>query len=285
MMRWATKSACATTARCALAALLLLAASGCAKKSVARNTPPPPAPSGARGTAGKTGVPPGRVPTIDDLYGYASWYGYPYHGRKTASGEIFDMNDLTAAHKTLPLGSLVRVTNQDNGREVEVRINDRGPFVEGRVIDLSYAAAKQIQMVGPGIALVRLSVLDKLAQAPVSASAPGQTSPVQTSPVQTSGPALAARPALVQASAVTAPIPAAPSVRYGVQVGAFRQRDNATRLQTEILQRHAPVTVAQSGDLFKVLVGAEPSEAAAQSLAAQLRKERFTGQVVSLPVQ
>jgi rare lipoprotein A len=263
LKRCATTSGCHAATQIVLFGLLAFALSGCAKKNTARNYPPPPSPSRATGK----NVPPGPVPTISDLYGYASWYGYPYHGRKTASGEVYDMNLLTAAHKTLPLGSVVRVTNQDNGREVEVRINDRGPFIEGRIIDLSYAAAKQIQMVGPGLALVKLSVLDTLNRMPP--------------------PAPAAQPQVVLASAVVpmplAPMAAMPIARYGVQVGAFRQKDNATRLQEEISRRHSPVTIAQSGDLYRVLVGAEASEAGAQSLAASLRREHLTGKVVAIP--
>lgn len=94
------------------------------------------------------------------LVGLASWYGREFDGRRTASGERFDMNRLTAAHRTLPFNTRVRVTNLENGRSVEVRINDRGPFVEGRIIDLSYRAARKIGMVKPGLARVRLEVLD-----------------------------------------------------------------------------------------------------------------------------
>jgi len=91
--------------------------------------------------------------------GLASWYGHPYHGRQASSGEIYDMEQLTAAHRTLPFGSIVSVTNLDNGRTVTVRINDRGPFVEGRILDLSRAAARQLGILGPGTALVRLRLL------------------------------------------------------------------------------------------------------------------------------
>jgi rare lipoprotein A len=91
--------------------------------------------------------------------GKASWYGKPYHGRQTASGERYDMYDHTAAHKKLPFGTKVRVTNLTNGRHTTVRINDRGPFVRGRVIDLSYSAAKQIDMVQAGVVPVKLEIL------------------------------------------------------------------------------------------------------------------------------
>src|SRR5262245_46525617 len=93
------------------------------------------------------------------LQGVASWYGYPHHGRLTASGQRFDMHELTAAHRTLPLGTRLRVTNLNNGRSVTVIITDRAPFAKNRLIDLSYAAAWAIGMVGPGIATVRLEIL------------------------------------------------------------------------------------------------------------------------------
>ena len=91
--------------------------------------------------------------------GTASWYGGEFHGRRTASREIYDMNDLTAAHNSLPMGTFVAVTNLNNGRSVVVRINDRGPFTKNRVIDLSYAAARAIDMIGTGTAPVRIEVL------------------------------------------------------------------------------------------------------------------------------
>ena len=91
--------------------------------------------------------------------GIASWYGNPYHGRATASGEIYDMERLTAAHPRLPFGVTTRVENLQNGKTVDVKINDRGPFVRGRIIDLSRAAARQIDLLGPGITRVRIRVI------------------------------------------------------------------------------------------------------------------------------
>ena len=100
--------------------------------------------------------------------GLASWYGVPYHGRRTSSGEVYDMYQVSAAHREIPLGSWVEVTNLTNGRSLTVRINDRGPFVEGRIIDLSYAAASLLGVVGPGVAQVRV----RLAQPPPGAHGP-----------------------------------------------------------------------------------------------------------------
>jgi rare lipoprotein A len=91
--------------------------------------------------------------------GYASWYGVPYHGRTTANGEVYDMYKLTAAHPTLTMGTRIMVTNRETGRSVEVRINDRGPFKRGRILDLSYAAAQRLGGVGPGVIPVRLVVV------------------------------------------------------------------------------------------------------------------------------
>lgn len=88
--------------------------------------------------------------------GLASWYGKPFHGRTTASGERYDMNELTAAHRTLAFGTVVDVKNLENGREVRVRITDRGPFVDGRIIDLSRAAARKIAMIEAGVVRVRI---------------------------------------------------------------------------------------------------------------------------------
>src|SRR5438552_1368095 len=121
------------------AALLSLAA--CGRKTVVR-TPAPPQRAA-------------RIGSTED--GIASWYGIPYNGRMAASGEIFDMTQMTAAHRTLPFNTWVDVMARDNGRSVQVRINDRGPFVGGRIIDLSQAAAREMGMLGPGIARVRLT--------------------------------------------------------------------------------------------------------------------------------
>ncbi len=111
--------------------------------------------------------------------GVASWYGPGFHGKRTANGEVYDQYELTAAHQTLPLGTRVMVTSLTNGRSVEVRINDRGPFIGGRIVDLSYAAASVLRMVGPGTMPVRLEILD----------APMQVASRTTVPVTTTPPA------------------------------------------------------------------------------------------------
>ena len=128
---------------CALGLAVLLLAPACAPRRGAATAPRPPAKS-ERALA----------------RGMASWYGQKFHGRKTASGERFDMHELTAAHPTLPFGTLVEVRNLDNGRSVVVRINDRGPAVAGRIIDVSYAAAVELGMIDSGVAEVALYLVD-----------------------------------------------------------------------------------------------------------------------------
>ncbi len=128
--------------------------------------------------------------------GLASWYGGKFQGRRTASGEVFDTAKLTAAHKSLPFGTLVQVINLENGKTTVVRINDRGPFVTGRIIDLSRAAAAAIGMTGKGVARVRIEVLP-----------PGSVEGAQRT--------------------LSAAI-------YSIQVGAFRTLDNAERLAVEL---------------------------------------------------
>jgi rare lipoprotein A len=162
--------------------------------------------------------------------GIASWYGYPFHGRPAADGEIYNMYDMTAAHKTLPFGTEVRVHNLDNGQAAVVRINDRGPFVEGRIIDLSYAAAKAMGMVGPGIARVLLEILN-----PAVLSEPGIFA--------------------VQVGA------------FRDRANADHLRDRvAERFQPVMIQSFD----RGDGLYHRVRVGQESSEAAAQELARQL---------------
>jgi rare lipoprotein A len=128
----------------AILAASLLLVSGCAKKTAA-HVPSP--------------VKPARIGQTET--GIASWYGIPYNGRRSANGEIYDMEKLTAAHRTLPFDTWVEVTNLANNKRVDVRITDRGPFVNGRIIDLSLAAAREIDMVTAGVVRVRIKVIRK----------------------------------------------------------------------------------------------------------------------------
>ena len=162
---------------CALALFAIsLAVAGCSHRNQtsqipaqtpippATTAPPPSRPSTLPPGAVPSGPPPAveRQPAIPGQFveeGVASWYGVPFNGHRTSNGEIYDMHQFTAAHRTLPFNALVRVTNLDNGLQTQVRINDRGPFVADRVIDLSMSAAQAIQMVGPGTAHVRLEMI------------------------------------------------------------------------------------------------------------------------------
>ena len=138
--------------------LMVLVVSGCA---TARGSMPPSTPAPPRAVVPAPSPPrlPAPAPEDFEQTGIASWYGRQHQGKRTASGEAYDMNALTAAHRTLPLGTRVRVTNLDNGRSVDVRINDRGPFTRRRVIDLSYAAAQRLGAVGAGLFRVSLKTI------------------------------------------------------------------------------------------------------------------------------
>jgi rare lipoprotein A len=153
-----------------------LSAAGCAARSpLTTSVPSPPAPQTEPATASappkskplqpaasNTPSPTRSAPFVPGIYveqGVASWYGVPFNGRRAANGEIFDMNTLVAAHRTLPFGSVLRVTNLNNGRDVEVRVIDRGPFVGDRILDLARAAAVSIDMIGTGTAPVRIELL------------------------------------------------------------------------------------------------------------------------------
>jgi rare lipoprotein A len=148
-----------------LAAIFLI---GCAGRQPAANRQPaPPVQPGPEPPAetAKSDASP-VIPTprtgVPFEEGKASWYGAPFHGRQASDGEIYDMNKLTAAHRTLPFNTMVRVTNLNNGKSTTVRITDRGPFVDNRIIDLSYAAAREIESVGPGVVPVRLEILSAI---------------------------------------------------------------------------------------------------------------------------
>ena len=196
--------------------------------------------------------------------GIASWYGYPYHGRRAANGEIYDMEQFTAAHRTLPFGTWVQVDNLDNGKRVDVRITDRGPFVDGRIIDLSHAAARAIDMLGPGTARVSIRIIP-----PPAGFVP--PSPVR---VVVSNP----RPANPQPSR-------AAGVWYAVETAAFVDRDQAEQYRTGMLRRYGAATVVlRNGNppVWRVLVGREATIEGANALADRIRAELGTAQVVRL---
>ncbi len=177
--------------------------------------------------------------------GLASWYGEDFHGKKTSNGEIYDMHAMTAAHKTLPLGVHVKVRNMANGLETTVRVNDRGPFVKGRIIDLSYAAAKKLGVVGPGTAPVRVEALGYRVE-----DASGQV-------------------------AYQAPV-SYDIGSYAIQVGAFTVAENARRLAAELKSRYGHSAIHQgwvNGKLFyRVRAGKYDSLEAAETA-----RENFEG--------
>jgi len=215
---------------CSLALMLL--AAGCARRSTARLPAPLPAKIGSTET------------------GIASWYGVPYDGRPAASGEIFDMEKLTAAHRALPFQTWVEITNLSNGKQVDVRITDRGPFVRGRIIDLSMAAARQIDMVRAGTARVRLKVIE----------APANASPVIAPPA-------AAPPVKALASSQVG------AGAYAVQAGAFSDPARAQAFR-ETLQYSDVRVVERQGEqpLWRVLVGHALTLQSATALAAEVAK-------------
>ena len=166
--------------------------------------------------------------------GTASWYGEYFEGRPTASGEPYNMYDLTAAHPTLPLGTYVRVTNLRNRRAVVVRINDRGPVVAGRIIDLSYSAANALGMIGPGTAMVRVDILES--------------------------------PTPIQAIR--------PSLDYTLQLGSFSQLENARQLRDRIAVSFNDVSITplKSSDTtyYRVQLGTFSSRADAEARAREV---------------
>ncbi len=166
--------------------------------------------------------------------GLASWYGPKFHGRSTASGEPFSMDDISAAHKTLPFGTIVRITNLDNGRSLEVRINDRGPFVRDRILDLSRGAARSLGTVGPGVARIELALV----------SWPDETTETIATPPRAHAP--------------------------WVQAGAFRELVRAETLVRE-LQQHDPRFAVYSADGWHRVQARLRTSREARRLIAKLR--------------
>jgi rare lipoprotein A len=210
--------------------------------------------------------------------GVASWYGPGFHGRRTANGEIYDQYELTAAHPSLPLGSRIMVTSLTNGRAVEVRINDRGPFVGGRVVDLSYAAARVIGMVGPGTMPVRLEVLDR----PVQVASRRPSAPVASPPPAPPTPEPVREPAPpVVRTAVEPPRPARvpepePEGSYAVLVATLGDAGLAEHLRSRIAIKFtdARVTAIDVGAdrYYRVHIGPYPSRGVAVARAALVNR-------------
>jgi rare lipoprotein A len=184
-------------------------------------------------------------------YGLASWYGKKFHGRLTANGEVYDMYKISAAHKTLPLGTKVRVTNRRNGKSVVVRINDRGPFVRGRIIDMSYGGARALDMVAEGVVPVRVETLVL-----------GDNRYYKSSGRKTVS---ATRP-----------------VRYTVQAGSFQDKRNAVDLKRELERKYSDNDVfirewnGRAQVYYRVRVGRFSSEQDAQSLSRRLQAANYT---------
>ena len=226
--------------------------------------------------------------------GLASWYGRKFHGRRTASGELYDMYAMTAAHPTLPIPSYARIRNPANGRTVLVRINDRGPFHADRIVDLSYAAALKLDLLR-GVAPVELERLTfddiraglwrsgsapMLAMASTSASSPAPPSPA----VELAGPTIpaealtlvAAAPAEVVAEAAPQTASSRGGRGYWVQLGAFRERAGAEGFQRRVagdIEALAPL-LATFGEaaLYRVQAGPYPNRDEAQSAAQRIRE-------------
>ncbi|SFM78805.1 septal ring lytic transglycosylase RlpA family protein [Thermodesulforhabdus norvegica] len=184
--------------------------------------------------------------------GYASWYGPEFHRKRTASGEPYDMNAMTAAHKTLPFGTYVKVTRLDSGKWVIVRINDRGPFVRGRIIDLSRRAAKELGMLNDGIAKVRIEAVQPATLIPYAS---------------------------LQPIWELQPVPSFRTGEFEIQVGAFLLRDNAERLRSRLKGSYDYVVIVPfecSGRIFyRVRVGLFKDLVEAEREAEKIRRRGF----------
>lgn len=192
-------------------------------------------------------------------HGKASWYGKKFHGRRTSSGETYDMYKMTAAHKTLPLPSYVRVTNLENQRSVVLKVNDRGPFVTGRAIDLSYVAARKLGIVGNGTANVEIRTLQpgQTNHSEVVMSTVEDMQPLDTIPVSETLPVTSQNGTATNTLPVEQPVS---NAGIFLQVGAFSQIDNAERLRLrmEDIQNHPVNTITSittKGELHKVRIG------------------------------
>ncbi len=207
--------------------------------------------------------------------GVASWYGKRYHGKKTSTGEIYDMYGMTAAHTVLPIPSYAKVTNPANGRSVIVRINDRGPFKRDRLIDLSYVAAYQLRLVNHGSGLVEVEAIDTSVAAMQTAVVPVSA---VSRPEQNEGEG-----GLIQAvpnEAATSPsakldAPVAPGVY--LQLGAFKNEANSQILQKKIqdsgLVENAAAAKVYNDGIYRVRLGPYASRVEAENMAAKIRQQ------------
>ncbi len=197
--------------------------------------------------------------------GIASWYGKKFHGKRTSTGEAYDMYAMTAAHKTLPIPCYARVRNLRNGSSVVVRVNDRGPFLENRLIDLSYAAASRLGILATGTGLVEVEAIDLEAPTTLQAKAP-------------SAPAVAsAEPAVVTTVSLhAAPAPRLPTPEIYVQVGAFSDLDNAERQRSALYRAgFAGVTIESEANLHRVRLGPVPDVEASDALLRRASSAGF----------
>jgi rare lipoprotein A len=205
--------------------------------------------------------------------GIGSWYGRKFHGQKTSSGEPYDMYGMTAAHPTLPIPSYVRVSNPANGRSVVVRVNDRGPFHSGRLIDLSWTAAYKLGYIVEGSTLVEVESLrpgQTLAAAVPRSGSPGTRS--EPAPMPDEDPI-----AKMAAAEPEPPLPQVQDARgHFLQLGAFGNRDNAealrARLARELGELGAKLVIQSAGKLFRVQLGPWPDAAAALAAGGRLRE-------------
>jgi rare lipoprotein A len=205
--------------------------------------------------------------------GFASWYGREFHGRKTASGEKYDMNKLTAAHKKLPFGTKILVKNLENGKTINVTINDRGPYVNGRILDLSYGAAKKLEMIGAGEAKVGIIIVRKGSEEKHSGIAPV----VGESNDDNEG--INAKENIDNESDES--IEDSGKSKYSIQAGAFYSRKNAERFQKRIEKLvEKPVVLIKENDLYKIKIDNFSTKKNADKVKKILKNEDITSYVV-----
>ena len=219
--------------------------------------------------------------------GVASWYGRKFHGQKTANGETYDMYAMSAAHPTLPLPCYVRVTNPANGKSVVVRVNDRGPFLSDRIIDLSFAAANRLDIArrGSGQVIVeRVFAGDK----PVAAETPSMAVSIPVAPsVNPPEETFAAESTPPPLNTIAAsPITGDGNLLF-LQLGAFSSRENAeifrTRMQSELDWNREPILLSQSGNLYRVRLGPYKNRDEAQAIAEQVKASLNFSPIISKP--